>query len=662
MKMKKTILLVATMLLAFTSVSHAANVEPYASCKPYTRWWWFTDNIQKKDIREQLIWAKEAGLGGVEIAWLRPRSTAARKANIKGPEWLSPEWTEVVVYAKKCADSLGLGCDYTYGSLWPFMDPDIPEKFGSRKFGEESPAKRGGGWFHPKRGRVLDHLNAKAFAWYAKHMDKGFKPAYEGSKSALFVDSWEINPRRLWTKSMGKLFYKKYGYRIEPLMEDLYKSGYEGAYYDYIELMGEMAIENFYRPFTEHAHKVNAITRGQCNGSPTDLLSAYMVVDVPETEALLYEPNFGRIAASAAALSGKNVVSAETFTCLYGFGPRVDGRGPYQGLEQVADMRLIADALLANGTNQIVWHGMPYNKMGSLFQQFYVSVHLASTAYFVDQVKDFNEYMTFVSSYMRRGRTYSDVALYLPVEDNHQKQSMSKDRPKWQRVPGTQGQHQMRYEWAPDYLAGYQPLWVNREILRDAKVENGRLVYNKTSFSALVIDVKYLDIAGLRSALKHAKAGLPVIVARTPQQPGHNPLVEYKTLLKELLALPNVTQQPESVLKSIPRLIEGENLPEFWCREDNGTKYIFFANPAACKMHYPLRYCQAFEDQGSVRDIVINTPQGAKPVRLEFKPNESILLEVTKSGEIKNIDLKFKAKKVEGPGPFGFSTAYEATR
>ena len=179
---------------------------------------------------------------------------------------------------------------------------------------------------------------------------------------------------------MGKLFYKKYGYRIEPLMEDLYKSGYEGAYYDYIELMGEMAIENFYKPFTEHAHKVNAITRGQCNGSPTDLLSAYMVVDVPETEALLYEPNFGRIAASAAALSGKNVVSAETFTCLYGFGPRVDGRGPYQGLEQVADMRLIADALLANGTNQIVWHGMPYNKMGSLLQQFYVSVHLASTA------------------------------------------------------------------------------------------------------------------------------------------------------------------------------------------------------------------------------------------------------------------------------------------
>ena len=30
-------------------------------------------------------------------------------------------------------------------------------------------------------------------------------------------------------------------------------------------------------------------------------------------------PHFSRIAASAAALSGKPVVSAETFTCLYGF-------------------------------------------------------------------------------------------------------------------------------------------------------------------------------------------------------------------------------------------------------------------------------------------------------------------------------------------------------
>ena len=652
--MKKVTLLSILMLLAFTGVSYAGKgepkVEPYASCKPYTRWWWFYDNIQKRDIREQLEWAKEVGLGGVEIAWMAPKK-AVRKAGIKGPEWLSKEWSEVVAYAKHCADSLGLGCDYTYGSGWPFKDPDLPEKFGTRKFDqEESPAKSGGGWSWPRRARILDHLNKKAFKWYAKHMDKGLKPAYKGSTSAIFVDSWEIYPKHLWTKGMGEKFYKKFGYRIEPFMPTLYKRGNEGVYYDYMELMGELVINQFYKPFTDHAHKMKAITRSQCNGAPCDLLSAYMVVDVPETEALLYEPRFGRIAASAAALGGKNVVSAETFTCLYGFHPRIEGRGPYMGLEQIADMRLIADALLANGTNQIVWHGMPYNKVGEKKNHFYASVHLSPTSYFIDQLKDFNEYMTLVSSYMRRGRTYSDIALYLPIEDNHQVLGYPKKRPQWQRVPGTQGRHQLRYIWAPDYLAGYQPLWVNREVLSKAKVKDGRLVYNNTSFSALVIDVKFLDIASLRYVLKHAKAGLPVVLVRNPKQPGYNKSPEYKELVNDLLAMPSVKRKPESVLRSIPCLVEGENLPEFWCREENGTKYIFFANPAACKMHFPLRYCQAFEDKGSVRDIVINTPQGAKPVRLEFKPNESILLEVTKSGEIKNIDLKFKAKKIEGPG------------
>ena len=661
--MKKSLLVAILMIFTLTGISYAGqgkgyNVEPYASCKPYTRWWWFTDKIEKKDIREQLIWAKEVGLGGVEIAWLRPRSKAARNNPIQGPEWLSPEWADVVSYAKRCADSLGLGCDYTYGSLWPFMDPDLPERFGSRKYGEEvSPAKRGGGWWTPRRARVLDHLNKKAFNWYAKHMDKGFKEAYKGSTSALFVDSWEINPKYLWTHGFENKFYKKFGYRIEPFMERLYKAENRGVFYDYSELLGELAIENFYKPFTAHAHKVNAITRAQCNGSPTDLLSAYMAVDIPETEALLYEPNFGRIAASAAALADKKAVSAETFTCLYGFRPRIEGRGPYMGLEQVADMRLIADALLANGTNQIVWHGMPYNKMGSLYQHFYASVHLASTAYFVDQLKDFNDYMALVSSYMRRGRTYSDIAVYLPIEDEHQVLGYPVNRPQYQRVPGTQGRHQLRYIWAPEYLSGYQPLWVNREVLSKAKVVNGCLVYNNTSFSALVIDVKFVNIASLRHILRLAKAGLPVVVARNPKQPGHIKSDEFGTLLNELMALPNVSQKPENVLKSIKRIVEGENLPEFWCREENGDKYIFFANPAACKMHYPLRYCQAFEDQGSVRDVVINTSKGAKSVRLEFKPNESLLMKVSKSGEVEFIDLKFKAKRIEGKGTFGETSA-----
>ena len=415
-----------------------------------------------------------------------------------------------------------------------------------------------------------------------------------------------------------------------------------------MEVLSDQAINEFYKPFTKHAHKMKAIARAQCNGSPTDLLSAYMVVDVPETEALLYEPYFGRIAASAATLANKPVVSAETFTCTYGFHPIKKGRGPYSGREQVADMRLIADALLANGTNQIVWHGMPYNKVGGKRNYFYASVHLSPTSYFIDQLKDFNDYMTRVSSYMRRGRNYSDVALYLPVEDSRRTWYY----PKHLRIPGTSGQFQLRYVAAPEYLEGYQPTWVNREVLTGAKVRDGRMVYDKTTFSALVIDVKNVDIASLRQILRLAKAGLPIVLAQTPMQPGRNKSPEYGKMLNDIKALPNVSENPETILKTIPRLIEGKNLPEFWCREENGDKYIFIANPAAYRLRYPLRYGQAFEDKGSVRDVVINTPAGRKPMKLQFKPNESILLKVAANGTVENIALNFTAKRIEGKSVF----------
>ena len=42
----------------------------FASHKPYTRWWWFSSNIDKKDVRDQLVWLKDHSFGGVEIAWV----------------------------------------------------------------------------------------------------------------------------------------------------------------------------------------------------------------------------------------------------------------------------------------------------------------------------------------------------------------------------------------------------------------------------------------------------------------------------------------------------------------------------------------------------------------------------------------------------------------
>ena len=614
------------------------NETLYESGKPYTRWWWFASEIDTLDIKYQLEWLKAQNFGGVEIAWIYPMHGDSTQKRFG---WLSPQWAEVVAYTKRCADSLGLGCDYTYGTLWPFSDPDLPEADGSRSYYDSiSPKDRTITWEHPRKGRILNHLDKEAFGRYAQKMNNGLKEAYKGSRSGLFVDSWEVETRHLWTAGFGEKFKERFDYEIEPYMDNLYKPGNEDIYYDYMTLLSDYVLYDFYKPFTDNAHQVGAFSRSQCGGAPTDLLTAFMLVDVPETEAILYEPNFGRIPASAAALTGKPVVTSETFTCLYGWR-RWGGKGPYQEQEQIADMRLIADALFANGTNQIIWHGMPYNSQGDTSNYFYASVHVGPDAYFIDQLRDFNNYMTTVSNYMRKGNVYSDVALYLPLEDSW----MGVEYPDSLQKPWVWGEYELRYVFAPDYLKGYQPLWVNGKLLSDAQYKNGVLTCGACQFTALTIDVEYLDLAVLREVVRLAQSGLPVLFARETKQPGKNKSPEYISLIESLKKLPNVSTDPKQILQTTP-LLSGENLPDFWCRQEGNDLYIFLANPAAQRLKYPLRYGQAFEDKGSERSITIQTPIGAKTKLLRFAPNQSILLKVTGEGDIEEIDLKFNAQKI----------------
>ena len=242
---------------------------------------------------------------------------------------------------------------------------------------------------------------------------------------------------------------------------------------------------------------------------------------------------------------------------------------------------------------------------------------------------------------MRKGQVYSDVALYLPLEDSW----MGVEYPDSLQMPWVWGEYELRYVFAPDYLAGYQPLWVNAKVLSEATFAEGVLRYGAMSFSALAVDVEWLDIAALRQMLRLAKEGLPVVMAREPKQPGKNKSDEFAQLYAELMKLPNVSATPTDVLKQKP-LLEGENLPDFWCRQDGEEQYIFVANPAAKKLKYPLRYGQAFEDQGSERSMVVNTSAGPQSLQLKFRPNESLLLKVDKQGKVEVIDLGFTAKKI----------------
>jgi len=605
----------------------------FTTAKPLTRWWWFAAETDTNDIQYQLDWLKNNEFGGVEIAWVYPvggDTTAARYA------WLSPEWCRSVVFAKRYANTIGLACDFTFGTLWPFGDSHVPPEEGTIFSNDtiSKPTMRLT-WEHPRKGRVINHLSRDAFIHYANRLLSELRPALSGNYSAFFCDSWEVETRRLWTSGFNEEFTRTFGYSILPLMDSIYNPGFETVYYDYMKLLSDYVLYNFYAPFTEVAHRSGAFTRAQCGGSPADLLTAFSLVDIPETEAMLFQPSFARIPASAALLSSKPVVSAEAFTCLYGW-KGWPGPGPYQKQEQVADLKLVADALFANGVNQIIWHGMPYNPKGG-DNQFYASVHVGESAAFVRELPPFNKYLERVTTFMRAGKPYSSMAIYLPLEDSW----MSVEYPDSLQFPWAWGEYELRYVKAPEEIRGYQPFWINQNFLLSiSQDETGNFTCGNARITSLYVDVNYMDFESLRWIMLLARQGLPVCLKKEPTEPGTMLSPQYQQVLSTMKSLPNVSSELTAIVQE-PPLVEGTDIPEFWCRETADALYIFFANPKTKELKYPLSYGQSYTETTVTREVTVNYSGLSLKLNLAFEPYQSVLIKISPSGEIEPVNIVF---------------------
>ena len=623
--------------LQFCSNNHKeqadkSKITAYQSAKPYTRWWWFASKFTEEDIRQQLIWLKSNNFGGVEIAFIYPVN---RNPEAERFEWLGPEWQQRVTFAKSCADSLGLGCDFTFGTLWPFGGTFVSDADRTKRWGDSSfkqPLRLS--WTHPDTGNVLDHLNREAFDRYATVMGKALTPAMAGSQSALFCDSWEVETKYLWTNGFDKKFEEKYGYDIVPFMDSIYAPYNAGPRYDYMKLVAGLVLNEFYIPFHEKSHEMGAFSRVQCSGSPTDIIKAYAAVDVPETEAMLYEPNFSRIVASAAALANKPFVSSETFTCLYGWPAN------HIREEQTADLKMVADALFANGVNQIIWHGTPFNPVGVDTIYFYASVHVGQKGTLSKDLPSFNDYMTKVSEAMRWGEVYTDIAVYLPLEDAW----IAGELPAEMQLPWAWGYYEMRYEYLNPELEGYQPIWVNADFLKQGHVAENKLFINNKVFKLLYVDASYLDLETLDVIHSLARQGLPVVMKNYPQEAGKIKHQEFEHLIQSLGKLPDVNSGFRHLAGFKP-LVEGKNLPEFWCRTDGKSAVLFFSHPHFKDLKYPLEYGQSLTDSTAIIPVVINFNNQSIPVELKFDPYQSLLLKIDRLGKIEFADITFVPDK-----------------
>ncbi|MGQ9701473.1 MAG: glycosyl hydrolase [bacterium] len=601
----------------------------YNNTKPYVRWWWFSGKIDTEVLKYQLDWCKKNNFGGVEIAWMYPLPQSEQ-----GPEWLSEEWSNLVLYAKGYAKKVNLGCDLTFGTAWPFGGSFIDECDAAKTFYGLSKQRLEKSWeaCYSKPGYILDHLNHFALERYAEKIGKALEPALKKSPCALFCDSWEVDTEMLWTDGFEKNFFDEYGYDIRLYIRNLQHR--PSVRYDYRKLIAKLILNEFYIPFTKKCHDLGCISRVQCHGAPTDLLAAYASVDVPESESLLFDPYFSQIAASAGALTNKPIVSAETFTCIYGWLP-YPGPGPFQGEEQLADLKLLADAMFANGINFIIWHGMPYNPPNGK-NRFYAGVHIGADSSFAGEISEFNNYLEKISEFMRHGNSYADIAVYLPLEDTW----MANKLPETMQKPSAHYHWELQYIKFSDTLLGFRPIWITNHFLKNAEYCANNLVIGGMKLHLIYIESEWLDINSLHNLIKLAKQGCPICIMKKPLQPGFKKDKNYDNLVKELFSQKSVSGLLPKVLKE-PPLIESEFIPEFWCREIDDDLLIFFSHPMTKSITYPMRYGQSFCTNDMSIKVFLTYAGLRNEIHLNFKPYQSLLLRVSKQGNYKFEDIQF---------------------
>lgn len=597
--------------------------------KPYTRYWWFASTIKEEDVRYNLDWLKEHGFGGVELAWVYPLNRFNKNDTTYTPrqEWLSPEWTEIVDFSIKYADSIGLGCDLTFGTLWPFGDTYVTFDQATQKYGDPTWRQEiSRSWQHPKVGYVIDHLTKTNYQPYFDRLLKAFPRPGTQIPQAYFVDSWEVETEKLWCEGFDRDFIARFGYDITPFMDSIYSPENAQYHYDYLSLISDKVLD-FYAYFDSSLNANGILSRGQVSGAPCDLISGYALLDIPEGESMLFEPEFCAIPASAALLSGKKYVSSETFTCLYGW-PR-----DYIREEQTADLKLVADALFANGINHIIWHGKAHNPKDFDTVNFYATTHIGDKGNLEPEINAFNKYLEIVSSYMTRGFTYTDIAVYLPTEDAWVAGVMPTDKQfKW-----AWGYYEMRYVYFPDELNGYNPTWINGEFLEKSSVKDGKISVGNVEYQALYIDVEYLDYKVLKRLVELADKGVKIILKKEPKDPGGISHADYQNFVEKLNKLKNVSaEMPED----LHAFISGKDIPRHWCRKDGETLYIFFPNPKADRLKFPMEYGQSLNSETSRMKISLDYQGERIDLNLEFGPYQSLLFKLDK-GKAEQIDIEF---------------------
>lgn len=378
---------------------------------------------------------------------------------------------------------------------------------------------------------------------YPHAMDDFLKPytaafaAYTGPKPrAQYHDSYEYKSD--WSPDFFAQFEKRRGYDLRTELPALFSKvdndRANRVKCDYRQTVSELIAESLTK-WVNWSHERGFITRNQAHGSPGNWLDLYATADIPETEMFYKDRNklISKFASSAAHVTGKKLVSAETGTWL-----------EEHFTEKLSDVKYLMDDMFLSGVNHMFYHGVCYSpdEAGWPGWHFYASLEMNPRNSIWRDAKAVNDYAARVQSVLQSGQPDNDILLYYNAADF------------WMQ-PGDKLLPQLTVH-ARDWFEG-QPigrtakeLWekgyafdyVSDAQLKTAKVVNGKIQMPGGKYKVIVVpECKYIPLETFKQLLTLAETGATIIFeGQLPTDiSGFNELVnqqdEFKKLNSKLL-------------------------------------------------------------------------------------------------------------------------------
>lgn len=362
-------------------------------------------------------------------------------------------------------------------------------------------------------GPVIDHCRKDALDLF---FDSVAVPLLErlgkDAFRAFFCDSIELGGNNFSSLILEE-FPKRRGYDFRTAMPAIWGDmGEDTPYfrYDYFKTFSELTLENFFQHFTELSNKYQMKSRIQAHGTWADILKAYGAADIPEGETFgSHDRNrvntiHRRLAASAAMVYGRPVVSNESFTWL---------RMP-RFLVTPEMIKRAADAIFCDGMNHIINHGYAYSPRseGRPGWVFYASSVISHVNPWWEYYPHVGRYIHRVSALMQTSAPVSSVAVYVPQGDI------------WSDAPASELHMSLKVEKYVGedtanalHRAGYWFTYVNDEALTElGEITSQGIRIGENTYKAIVLSgCRRLPVETAKRLRDFAKAGGHVIAVET---------------------------------------------------------------------------------------------------------------------------------------------------